>query len=83
LSGSEAKKKEKTVKLEKVAEETGELIGKGIRKTWNVAKSFEKGLVGTLEKREERKDAASLTCQHCGASILPSSNFCARCGKKL
>jgi len=83
LSESEAEKKEKPVKLEKVAEETGEVIGKGIRKTWKVAKSFGKGLVDTLEKKEERKDVASLTCSHCGASIPLDSNFCASCGKKL
>jgi len=83
LSGSEDKKKEKTVKLEEVAEETGELIGKGLRKTWGVAKSFGKGLVDTLENREKRQDAASLTCPHCGASLLSNSNFCPRCGKKL
>jgi len=83
LSESEAEKKEKPVKLEKVAEETGEVIGKGIRKTWKVAKSFGKGLVDTLEKKEERKDAASLTCPHCGASIPSDSKFCAGCGEKL
>jgi len=83
LGESEVKKKEKPVKLEKVAEETGELIGKGLRKTWSVAKSFGKGLVDTLENREKRKDTASLTCPHCGASLLSNSNFCPHCGKKL
>jgi hypothetical protein len=48
MSSEEDRKEEKPVKLEKVAEETGEVIGKGIRKTWNVAKSFGKGLVTTL-----------------------------------
>lgn len=83
MSESEAEKKEKPVKLEKVAEETGELIGKGLRKTWKVAKSFGKGLVDTLEKKKERRDAASLVCPNCGASLLPDSNFCPRCGRKL
>lgn len=83
MGESEVKKKEKPVKLEKVAEETGELIGKGLRKTWSVAKSFGKGLVDTLENREKRKDTACLTCQHCGASLLSNSNFCPHCGKKL
>jgi len=83
LSESKAEKKEKPVKLEKVAEETGEVIGKGIRKTWKVAKSFGKGLVDTVEKKEQRKDVSSLTCPNCGASIPPDSNFCASCGKKL
>lgn len=71
------------MKLEDVAEETGELVGKGIRKAWSVTKSFGKGLVDTLEKGEGQKDTASLVCQHCGASIPADSNFCASCGKKL
>lgn len=83
MSESEAEKKEKPVKLEKVAEETGELIGKGLRKTWKVAKGFGKGLVDTLENKEKRRDATSLTCPQCGASIPLDSNFCASCGKKL
>jgi len=83
LSETETEKKEKPVKLEKVAEETGELIGKGVRKTWNVAKSFGKGLATTIEKNEERKDVATLTCPHCDASIQQDSIFCASCGKKL
>lgn len=83
MGASEVKKKGKPVKLEKVAEETGELIGKGPRKTWGVAQSFGKGLADTLENREKRKDAASLTCPHCGASLLSNSDFCPHCGKKL
>lgn len=83
MGESEDRKKEKPVKLEKVAEETGELIGKGLRKTLGVAKSFGKGLVDTLENREKRKDAASLTCPHCGSSLMLDSNFCPHCGKKL
>ena len=35
----------KPVKLEDVAAETGEVIGKGLMKAWNVTKSFGKGLV--------------------------------------
>lgn len=76
-------KKEKPAKIEKVAEDTGELIGKGMRKAWRVTKSFGKGLVETLEKREDQKDSESSACPHCGASIPPDSNFCASCGKKL
>ena len=83
MSSEEDRKEEKPVKLEKVAEETGEVIGKGIRKTWNVAKSFGKGLVTTLETREEQKDTTPLICQHCGVTIQPNSNFCSSCGKKL
>jgi hypothetical protein len=83
MSSEEEKKKEKTVKLEEVAEETGELVGKGLRKAWDVTKSFGKGLVETLEKREDQKDHEAPTCPHCGASIPTDSNFCASCGKKL
>jgi hypothetical protein len=83
MSSEEEKKKEKTVKLEEVVEETGELVGKGLRKAWDVTKSFGKGLVETLEKREDQKDNEAPTCPHCGASIPPDSNFCASCGKKL
>jgi hypothetical protein len=83
VSSEEEEKEKKPVKLEEVAEETGELIGKGLRKAWNVTKSFGKGLVETLEKREDQKDSESSACPHCGASIPPDSNFCASCGKKL
>jgi len=82
LSKAKQKKEEKPVKIEKVAEDTGELIGKGIRKTWNVAKSFGKGLVDAVDKRERRKVALLLACPHCGASLQPNSNFCPSCGKK-
>jgi len=58
LSESEPKKKEKPVKLEDVAQETGEFVGKGIKKTWNVVKSFGKGMADTLEKEEQRTDTA-------------------------
>jgi len=73
--------KEKPVKIEKVAEDTGELIGKGIRKTWRIAKSFGKGVLDSLEKKEEQKSASN--CPHCGASVSTDSRFCSRCGKKL
>jgi len=81
LSEAEPKKEEKPVKLEKVAEDTGELIGKGIRKTWNITKSFGKGVLDSIEKKEEQKSASN--CPHCGALFSPDSNFCSRCGKKL
>jgi len=74
MSSSKDKKEEKHVKLEDVAEETGELLGKGIRKTWSVMKSFGKGVVDTIEK-DARKDVATLTCPRCGASIPSYSNF--------
>jgi len=81
LSEAEPKKEEKPVKIEKVAEDTGELIGKGIRKTWNITKSFGKGVLDSIEKKEEQKSASE--CPHCGAVVSPNSNFCSRCGKKL
>jgi len=83
LGEQEDRKKEKPVILEKVAEETGEFIGKGLKKTWSVAKSFGKGLVDTLDNREKPKDPASRVCPHCGASLPPNSNFCSSCGKEL
>lgn len=82
MSKTKQKKEEKPTTIEKVAEDTGELIGKGIRKTWNVAKSFGKGLVDAVDKTEDRKDTSSSACPHCGASLPPKSNFCPNCGKK-
>jgi len=81
LSETKPKKEEKPTKIEKVAEDTGELIGKGVRKTWHITKSFGKGVLDSLEKKEEQKGASN--CSHCGASVSPDSNFCSRCGKKL
>ena len=83
LSESEAKEKEKPVKLEDVAEETGELLGKGLKKAWSVTKSFGKGLVDTLDNAEKRKDSTSSTSPFCSSSVPPRSNFSASCGKKL
>ena len=80
MSEDEPKKEEKPVKIEKVAEETGELIGKGIRKTWNITKSFGKGVLDSLEKKEQK---SASKCPHCGASVSPDSNFCSSCGKKI
>jgi len=81
LSDSEAKEEKKPVKLEKVAEDTGKLVGKGLQKAWSVTKSFGKGVVDTIDKNEEPKTA--ITCPHCSASVSSDSNFCASCGKKL
>jgi len=81
LSESETKEKEKPAKLEKVAEDTGELVGKGLRKAWGVTKSFGKGLVDAVDKKEEPQDIK--TCPHCSASVSSDSNFYASCGKKL
>lgn len=82
-SGEEEKKQEKHVKLEEVAEETGELFGKSLRKAWSVSKSFGEGLLETLEEREGLKETVFSVCPHCAASIPSDSNFCASCGKKL
>lgn len=83
MSSSEDKKEDKPIKLEDVAEETGELIGKGIRKTWRIMKSFGKGVVDTLDQEEDRRNVTDLTCTQCGASIPSYSVFCSSCGKKL
>ncbi len=77
----ESKEKEKPCKLEDVAEETGKLVGKGVKKAWNVTKSFGKGLVGAVDKTD--KDSAPSACPQCGAPIPPHSSFCSSCGKKL
>jgi len=77
------KKKEKPVKLEDIAEETGELVGKGVRKAWSVLKSFGEGVADAVEMKEEQKDVTTLTCPNCGTSVPQHSNFCAKCGKKL
>jgi len=83
LSESEAEEKERPVKLEDAATETGELIGKGLKKAWNVTKNFGTGLIDSLEKTEECKNPTPSTCPHCSAEVSPRSNFCASCGKKL
>lgn len=83
MSHSKEKKEDKPVKLEHVAEETGELIGKGVKKAWSVLKSFGEGVADAVEMKEDQKDDTTLACSHCGASNPPQSNFCAKCGKKL
>lgn len=81
LSETEVKEKEKPVKLEKVAEDTGKLVGKGLRKAWSATKSFGKGVVDTIDNKDNRIDIT--TCPCCAAPIPLDSNFCGRCGKKL
>ncbi len=51
-SSKDEEKKDKATALEDVAEETGELIGKSVKKTWNVMKSFGKGFAILLIKRK-------------------------------
>ena len=80
-SSKDEEKKDKATALEDVAEETGELIGKSVKKTWNVMKSFGKGFADTIDKKE--KNTPYSVCAHCGVSIPTSSNFCAKCGKKV
>ncbi|MGD8546301.1 MAG: zinc-ribbon domain-containing protein [Candidatus Bathyarchaeota archaeon] len=82
MSKTKQKKEEKPVKIEKVAEDTGKLIGKGVRKSWDVAKSFGKGLIDAVDKREDRKDTLLLSCSHCGTSLPPNSKFCTSCRKR-
>ena len=83
MSNPEEKKEKKPAKLENVAEETGELVGKGVKKAWSVLKSFGEGVADAVEMKEDQKDDTLLACSHCGASIPPQSNFCAKCGKEL
>ena len=82
LSETEEQKKEKRVTLEEVAEETGELIGKGVKKTWSVMKSLGKGLADTIEPKEKQEATASY-CPYCGTSLPQESSFCSSCGEKV
>lgn len=77
----EDKRKKKSVKAEDVAEETGKLIGKGVKKTWRVVKGFGKGVVTAVEGKE--KPVTPTYCPNCGTLIPPKSSFCSSCGKKL
>lgn len=45
--------KEKKGKTEEIAEETGRLIGKGVKKGWGVAKSFGKGVKDAVEEKKK------------------------------
>ncbi len=81
MSNSEAKEEKKPLKLEKVAEDTGKFVGKGLQKAWNVTKSFGKGVADTLDKNEEPKETKN--CPHCSASVSSDSNFCPNCGNTL
>ena len=80
MSNQEEEKK-KSVKLEDVAEETGEIIAKGVKKTWDIMMSFGKGFVDTLDSELEGGD--EVCCPQCGMSFPSQTNFCAGCGKKL
>jgi hypothetical protein len=47
---------EKKGKAEETAEKTGELVGKGLKKGWGVAKALGKGTKDAVtEKKEEKK----------------------------
>jgi hypothetical protein len=41
-------------KAEKAAEKTGEVVGKGLKKGFGVAKSFGKGAKDAVTKKEEK-----------------------------
>ena len=47
--------KEKKGNAEKLAEETGELVGKGVKKGWRVVKSFGKGMKDAVEDKKKKK----------------------------
>ncbi|MCK5260795.1 MAG: hypothetical protein KAJ44_01270 [Thermoplasmatales archaeon] len=42
-------------KAEEVAEDTGELVGKGVKKGWGVVKSFIKGTKETITDKKKKK----------------------------
>jgi hypothetical protein len=42
-------------KAEDAAEKTGELVGKGLKKGFGVAKAFGKGAKDAVNKKEEKK----------------------------
>ena len=48
---------EKKGKVEDVAEKTGEMVGKGVKKGWGVVKGFGKGMKDavTEKKKDEEK----------------------------
>ena len=81
MSNRDEEKKKKPVKLEDVAEETGEMIAKGVKKTWDVMKSFGKGFMDTLDSEPENSD--KVKCPHCDRPLPSDAIFCAGCGKKL
>ena len=81
MNSTEENQERQPKKLEEIAEETGELIAKGVIKTWNVMKSFGRGFLEGVDKSAERKGVT--TCPHCDTIIPPDSSFCASCGTKL
>lgn len=46
---------EKKGKVEKTAEKSGELVGKGVKKGWGAVKGFGKGMKGALEDKKKKK----------------------------
>jgi hypothetical protein len=83
VSEADREEKRKPVTLEDVAEETGEVIGTGLKKAWNILESFGRGVADTLESADEPKEPQPRRCPHCRASAPPRANYCARCGTKL
>jgi hypothetical protein len=54
---SEKKKKKEKVTVEEVAEETGKLVGKGVKKGFGIVKAFAKGAEEAItEKKKEKKE---------------------------
>lgn len=50
-----SKKKEKKVKAEEVAEKTGEVVGKGLKKGWGIVKGSGRRFEKRVRKRRERR----------------------------
>ena len=46
---------EKKGKLEKGAEKSGELVGKGIKKSWGAVKGFGKGMKDAVTEKKKEK----------------------------
>ena len=42
-------------KAEEVAEDTGKIVGKGVKKGWGVVKSFVKGTKETITDKKKKK----------------------------
>jgi len=52
---SEKKKKKEKITIEEAAEETGKLVGKGIKKGFGIAKAFAKGAEEAITEKKKKK----------------------------
>jgi len=52
---SEKKKKKEKVTIEEAAEETGKLVGKGIKKGFGIVKAFAKGADEAITEKKKKK----------------------------